>query len=181
MIVREIFPEPPLTVSSTSLGSVVTSRATTSVVRSSSHRTMVYVEGIHSDLKIALLWTITIRLSPVSLDNCIRQEKGYCRIQYKESSMTSPDPFQLDTSILDATLGTTTSTTAAGGLYPPTPTAVPCVLSYVTIPQGSEDGVTILNTLFSTIPFQSQWCGSSLGYTNKAFPMSVTCKFLSVY
>ena len=110
-----------------------------------------------------------------SVDNCIRQEKGYCRIQYKESSISSPDPFQLDTQ------APTASMTAAGGQYPPTPTAVPCYLTYVTIPQGSEDGVTILNAQFSTIPFQNEWCGSSLGYTNKAFPMSVVCKFSSVY
>ena len=120
-------------------------------------------------LKLVILFKLT-RWWIVCLDNCIRQATGYCRIQYKESSISSPDPFQLDTQ-------TGGSTTAAGGLYPPTPTAVPCHLTYVTIPQGSEDGVTILNTLFSTIPFQSQWCGSSLGYTNKAFPMFVTCKF----
>ena len=107
----------------------------------------------------------------LSVDNCIRQAKGYCRVQYKESSISAPDPFQLDTQ------APTASTTAAGGQYPPTPTAVPCLLAYVTIPGGSEDGVTILNTLFSTIPYQNQWCGSSLGYTNKAIPMSVVCKF----
>merc|ERR1712079_842611 len=29
-------------------------------------------------------------------NNCIRTEKGYCAIQWKESSTTSPDPFSLD-------------------------------------------------------------------------------------
>ena len=28
-------------------------------------------------------------------NNCIRTEKGYCAIQWKESSTTSPDPFQV--------------------------------------------------------------------------------------
>eukprot|EP00095_Tigriopus_kingsejongensis_P002473 maker-scaffold326_size205590-snap-gene-0.16 protein:Tk02473 transcript:maker-scaffold326_size205590-snap-gene-0.16-mRNA-1 annotation:"hypothetical protein D910_04166" len=29
--------------------------------------------------------------------NCIRQEKGYCQVQYAESAITTPDPFQLST------------------------------------------------------------------------------------
>merc|ERR1712088_91030 len=39
--------------------------------------------------------------------NCIRTEKGYCSIQWKQSSTTSPDPFGI--------LGTTTTAAGAGG------------------------------------------------------------------
>ena len=65
--------------------------------------------------------------------NCVRQEKGYCRVQWSENSVTSPDPFQLDTGNNPAT--PTLSTTAAGGA--PTPAiTVSCPLAYVTIPEG---------------------------------------------
>ena len=104
-----------------------------------------------------------------SLDNCIRQEKGYCRVKYTESSTTTPDPFDLDT----ATAG---SAAAAGGTET-TPTNVACALNYVQIPNGSENGVSPLNAQFSTPPQQTTWCGTNLGYTPLTTSMDVVCKF----
>merc|ERR1711874_669492 len=36
-------------------------------------------------------------LQTQNYDNCIRQEKGHCRIQWDENAATSPDSLQLDT------------------------------------------------------------------------------------
>ena len=110
----------------------------------------------------------------ISVDNCVRQEKGYCRIQWQESSVTSPDPFQLDTGNNPAT--PTLSTTAAGGA--PTPAiSVACPLAYVNIPEGSETGVSALNPSLSALAYQSTWCGANLGFTPLAASMNVVCKW----
>merc|ERR1711874_593944 len=79
-------------------------------------------------------------LQSQNYNNCMRQEMGYCRIQWQQNAATSPDPFQLDTD-------TTGSANAAGGIVPanPTPTAAiayPCLIAYVKIPDGSLDGIT---------------------------------------
>ena len=36
-------------------------------------------------------------IQSLTYQNCIRTEAGYCAIQWKESSTTSPDPFQVGT------------------------------------------------------------------------------------
>merc|ERR1712241_1147558 len=97
--------------------------------------------------------------------NCIRQEKGYCRVKYTESSTTTPDPFDLDTQ--------TAGSNAAAGGTDATPANVVCALNYVAIPQGSENGVSPLQAQFSTPPYQTEWCGSNLGYTALAVSMDV--------
>ena len=103
----------------------------------------------------------------ISVANCVRQEKGYCRIQWSENSVTPPDPFQLDTQVAG-------SDGAAGGATPAA--GVSCPLAYVTIPEGSETGVTPLNPSLSGLTYQSTWCGSNLGFTPLAASMSVVCK-----
>merc|ERR1711990_1402247 len=50
-------------------------------------------------------------LTSMAYDNCIRQEKGYCRIQWQQSAGTSPDPFQMDI------VAATTADNALGGVY----------------------------------------------------------------
>ena len=110
-------------------------------------------------------------LSISSLDNCIRQEEGYCRIQWDQSASTSPDPFQMDTQTAAA------SAIAAGGVYAVTPAASPCLLSYVIIPDGSDNGIAPLNSVLSGLAFQNNWCGADLGYTGTtATPSAITCK-----
>ena len=102
------------------------------------------------------------------LANCIRQEKGYCRIKYGASSIAPPDAFQMDTV-------TTGSAIAHGGVAGGI--AYACNLAYVSIPNASENGITPLNSLTSDPPYQSEWCGSNIGYSNLAIPMDVVCKF----
>ena len=152
-----------MVVSNTSLGLLETSRTTTSVTRFFRPRTTVS-NTIQYDIKIE-------DCSHFSVDNCVREGSGYCRIQWKQSSITSPDPFQLDTQAAG-------SATAAGGSAPGG--AVTCALAYVQIPDGSDDGLTAIPTFFSTWPFQPQWCGSELGYTGVAAPLnpstSIVCK-----
>ena len=57
----------------------------------------------------------------------IRTEKGYCGIQWKESSTTSPDPFGLDSITGAAANGAGPGSTAA-------PAAVACDTAYINIP-----------------------------------------------
>merc|ERR1711997_646715 len=85
-------------------------------------------------------------LQSQTYDNCIRQEKGYCRIQWQQNSATTPDTFQLDT----------VANTALA------PAANICPLSYVTIPDASNNGVSAMNAI-SPLGFQSNWCGGVLG------------------
>merc|ERR1712048_1230616 len=64
-------------------------------------------------------------LNSMYYTNCIRTEAGYCSIQWKQSTTTSPDPFGI--------LGTTPATTVAGaGHSAPTPTM--CTDGFITIP-----------------------------------------------
>ena len=74
-----------------------------------------------------------------NLDNCIRQEKGYCRIQWQQSTTTTPDPFQLDTSnaaVTDNALGGA----SAAIVGPPAIAAIgyPCPLAFIRIPNASQ-------------------------------------------
>ena len=110
------------------------------------------------------------------LDNCIRQEKGYCRIQWEESSGVT-NPFQLDTAV-----GGTAP--AAGGMTgtQAAQVSVACAaaagaqLSFVKIPEGSNTGVSPLNPSLSYLQYQSLWCGRSLSYPAQTTPIPVVCK-----
>jgi len=81
--------------------------------------------------------------------NCIRTEKGYCRILWKESSTTSPDPFDFGV--------TPTSTAGSGGA-----TAQACPL-YVWVPNLSSDGIKPLPIPPAIQSFQSKMCGTNFG------------------
>jgi len=84
-------------------------------------------------------------------NNCIRTEKGYCAIQWKESSTTSPDPF-----------GVGAAPTTAIGANGATPTA--CLTGYVNIPALSPDGIQkIPIPPGSAQAYQSQVCGVNFG------------------
>jgi len=81
--------------------------------------------------------------------NCIRTEKGYCSIQWKQSSTTSPDPFGI--------LGTVTTSAAASGS-----STTLCTSGFVAIPDLSMDGVTSIGGL-GVKAFQSVVCGTVFG------------------
>jgi len=91
-------------------------------------------------------------------NNCIRTEKGYCAIQWKESSTTSPDPFGLDSITGAAANGAGPGSTAA-------PAAVACDTAYINIPTLSPDGIKPINTISELITqeYQHQQCGSNFG------------------
>lgn len=72
-------------------------------------------------------------------NNCIRTEKGYCSIQWKESSSTSPDPFQI---------GTGAAIDATG-----------CV-EFINIPNASPNGI---NPTGGPVAFQNNVCGNAFG------------------
>ena len=105
-------------------------------------------------------------------NNCIRTEKGYCAIQWKESSTATPDPFQV---------GVIASAIFANGpgACAPAP-ACTCASAYINIPALSPDGVQKI-----PIPpgaaqaFQSQVCGSNFGIEGMVTIASpLVCKFL---
>ena len=85
--------------------------------------------------------------------NCIRTEKGYCAIQWKVSSTTSPDPFGVG--VVGAYIesdGCDTSTVGA----------------FIYIPNMSQDGIQRLpigpaSPAVNTLVYQSQQCGQYFG------------------
>ena len=94
--------------------------------------------------------------------NCIRTEKGYCAIQWKESSTTSPDPFDI--------LATTPGTAAAGG------STYLCTSGFVAIPDLSMDGITPIPVPLGTSAWQSYVCGSHFGIEGQAAAAALVCK-----
>merc|ERR1712154_756392 len=83
-------------------------------------------------------------------NNCIRTEKGYCGIQWKESSTTSPDPFGV--------LGTTTTAAGAGAS-----TTTLCTSGFVSIPDLSMDGIAAIPVPLGVQAYQSYMCGTIFG------------------
>jgi len=82
--------------------------------------------------------------------NCIRTEAGYCAIQWKQSSTTSPDPFGI--------LGTTTTAAGAGGS-----STTLCTSGFVAIPDLSMDGITQIGVPLGVQGWQSYVCGTAFG------------------
>ena len=105
-------------------------------------------------------------------NNCIRTEKGYCAIQWKESSTTSPDPFSLDS----------ISVVGANGANPPTP-AILCDTAYIAIPNLSPDGIVqIPIPPGATQAYQSQVCGTNFGIEGMgAISSSLVCEFQTFF
>ena len=100
-------------------------------------------------------------------NNCIRTEKGYCAIQWKESSTTSPDPFSLDS----------ISVVGSNGVGPPAP-AVLCDTAYIAIPNLSPDGIVGIPMpvgLYQS--WQSQVCGSNFGIEGMSVASVLVSKF----
>ena len=117
-----------------------------------------------------LNWTGDTTGISLSLDNCIRQEKGYCRIQWQQNAASTPDPFQLDTVV-----AAINAINALGGVY--NAIAYPCVLAYVKIPEGTAN----TNVLLNGLAYQNEWCGSDLGNTvtppiTPSVSSAITCK-----
>jgi len=81
--------------------------------------------------------------------NCIRTEAGYCAIQWKESSTTSPDPFGVGASPTTQIESNGCDATAAG--------------AFILIPNMSQDGIQKLPIPVASQSFQSQLCGSNFG------------------
>ena len=82
--------------------------------------------------------------------NCIRTEAGYCAIQWKESSTTSPDPFGVGASPTTQIESNGCDASAAG--------------AFIFIPNMSQDGIQKLPIpVSSTYAYQTQLCGSNFG------------------
>ena len=109
------------------------------------------------------------KLNDDCLDNCIRQAKGYCRIQWQANSATSPDSFQIDTALVGAQAAATTNAQNT------------CTLGYVEIPSGSGNGQSPITPVFSPLGYQSVYCGGALGYTiTSAVGNTIVCKSMTL-
>ena len=86
-------------------------------------------------------------LQSQSYENCIRTEQGYCAIQWKESSTTSPDPFQVGPIATVAANGASGTTCA----------------QYITIPNLSPDGIRPIPVPLGLLAYQTTMCGSNFG------------------
>jgi len=119
-----------------------------------------YFTGISGNVKNYNFGTQLLQSQ--NYNNCIRQETGYCRIQWQQNSATSPDTFQLDA------IANTAATTALVG-------QAACPIAYVKIPDSSFDGITPLDTGLSPgNAFLSTFCGFTLGTTASIATMSMT-------
>jgi len=96
-------------------------------------------------------------LNKMYYTNCIRTEAGYCRIQWKQSSTSSPDPFEI--------LGTTPAGTvaAAGGSA-----TTLCTAGFISIPDLSMDGIGKIPVPYGVQAYQSTMCGKVFGIENTA-------------
>ena len=95
--------------------------------------------------------------------NCIRTEKGYCAIQWKQSSTTSPDPFGI--------LGTTTTAAGAGAS-----TTTLCTSGFVSIPDLSMDGISPIAVPLGVQAYQSYMCGTIFGIEGQTTSAALICK-----
>ena len=103
------------------------------------------------------------------LDNCVRQNKGYCRIQWQQNAATAPDSFQIDTDTVPNQANAATN-----------PFNV-CPLAYVEIPSGSGNGQSAITPVFSSLGYQSVYCGGALGYTiTSAVGNTIVCKSVTL-
>jgi len=93
-------------------------------------------------------------LQGMNYQNCVRTEKGYCKIQWKQSSTTTPDPFGIGT---DLTVIESDGCAALNG--------------YVGIPTLSPDGVLPISTAATnTDAYQNQVCGGWFGIDETVTP-----------
>ena len=92
-------------------------------------------------------------LQSLTYQNCIRTEAGYCAIQWKESSTTSPDPFEFGVSPRAAVWTTAAASGAAATLCG----------QFVFIPGLSKDGITKIPIEPGIKAYQSQVCGEYFG------------------
>ena len=94
---------------------------------------------------LRLSWAVTICWQ-AALDNCIRTEEGACGIQWKESSTSSPDPFQMTSApIPNAAAGHPSKRKSSINNAPMTffyPAAF--AASFIYIPNLSSDGIQAL-------------------------------------
>ena len=99
--------------------------------------------------------------------NCIRTERGYCRILWKESSTTSPDPFEFHQNKGP----NPAAVTGSGGSD-----TLSCPL-FIIIPNLSPDGTTKIPDDPGTSAYQTQMCGSNFGIEGQAVSQSLISKF----
>ena len=136
-------------------------------------------DAAESKLVRHFLCLIILMDSLLLSENCVRTNKGYCRIQWQQSPGTTPDTFQLDTQ--DVVAGGVT-TIAAGGVLSPDPAdptalaATLCAIAYVQIPDASVNGITPLPLPPSGYAFQSNYCGGVLGVMGTLVSTAITCK-----
>jgi len=107
-------------------------------------------------------------LQSMDYENCIRTEAGYCRIQWQESTVTSPDPFGI--------LSTTPAATGAdaGGAADATlATEHNCYKGHISIPDMSMNGLSSLAVPLAVQSYQDMMCGAMFGIEGQDVPVAL--------
>merc|ERR1711990_215516 len=125
-----------------------------------------YFTGISGNLKNYNFAGSQI-LQSQNYNNCLRQEKGYCKIRWSQNAATSPDTFQIDSA------SGTTLAIATGGVSGAPAITTTCPLAYVKIPDGSLDGVGNTDTGLTGTNSQSRFCGGVLGFSGSPAASSI--------
>ena len=113
-------------------------------------------------------------LQSQNYQNCIRTEEGYCAIQWKQSSTTTPDPFQVGTEGTASAAAAATTPVITTGTNDIESNDCSGTTGYIGIPNLSPDGITPIKIFgdtftgagtggFGAITFQDQVCGSDFG------------------
>jgi len=101
-------------------------------------------------------------LQGMDYTNCIRTEDGYCKIQWKQASTTSPDPFGI---------GPTALVTTAATADIEANTCPTTHFGYIGIPTLSPDGITAISG--ASLTHQSQVCGMHFGIDESTSPATL--------
>ena len=96
--------------------------------------------------------------------NSIRTEKGYCSIQWKQSSTASPDPF----GILSTTPAATTAAAGGAGNL--------CSTGFIAIPDLSMTGQSGIPVPLGLQAYQSIMCGAVFGVEGQSSAASLISK-----
>ena len=98
--------------------------------------------------------------------NCIRTEAGYCSIQWKQSSTTSPDPFGIH-----STNAPPPALAASGNSA-----TTLCTHGFISIPDLSMDGIRAIPVPLGAGAFQSYMCGAIFGVEGQTTSAALICK-----
>lgn len=92
-------------------------------------------------------------LAGMNYQNCIRTEDGYCGIEWKQSSTTTPDPFGIGVTVPAISIENV---------------ACPPINAYISIPNLSPDGIKPIPVPHGVTTYINTMCGGDFGIQGPA-------------